>query len=278
MHQRHLHRSGCGKSDRRVIRFWVAQNYWQIRSDIPRSPPPGAIKKFVAPVALATESQMEWHHHGVDAFLEIRDVFIRRKPQIACQSGRMVTRRSRGFARQCYASRMRSPDIPERAMRCLELYIDLGPNRSLERLSYACKDAGIKASLPTLKRWSKRYGWQAYVQNHERARCAAIESDIYSKMQEDIRTDIAAIEAAKSRFRERVLLDPNDPTLSRAQRRRALCPTLNDYIKILKLERVLYASIVSESPPSRTLQCTPEELDAMVQALATVRYGLPPNE
>jgi hypothetical protein len=79
------------------------------------------------------------------------------------------------------------------------------------------------------------------------------------------------------------LLDPNNPNLTPAQRRRAMHPTIPDYLTLLKLENELYKRLErfeamrSAVPETPTTSYTRQELDAMMRALAEVRHGLPPR-
>jgi Zn-dependent oligopeptidase len=88
------------------------------------------------------------------------------------------------------------------------------------------------------------------------------------------------IDSAKRRYTW--LLDPNNPNLTPAQRKRAMHPTVSDYVKVLKMEMELYKRLersetkraaASERP---TNSYTTQELNAMMRALAEVRHGLPP--
>jgi hypothetical protein len=79
------------------------------------------------------------------------------------------------------------------------------------------------------------------------------------------------------------LLDPNNPSLTPAQRRRATHPTVSDYIRLLKMEDVLYRRLErfeamrSAAPETPTRPYTDEEMRVMMRALAQYRHGLPPT-
>lgn len=94
-----------------------------------------------------------------------------------------------------------------------------------------------------------------------------------------IQARLKLIDSAKRRHDW--LLDPNNPDVTPAQRRRAMHPTVSDYVRLLKMEDGLYkrlerletiGSCETETP---TTSCTDEELHVMIRALARYRYGLP---
>jgi hypothetical protein len=161
----------------------------------------------------------------------------------------------------------------------LTLYLDEETRRSLRLLVGKCAQHGIKASLPTLKRWSARYRWQQLVAEHDRA---AAEQSMAITVDHCVRTvqaHLKLIDSAKRRYDW--LLDPDNPDLTPAQRRRATHITVSDYVKVLKVEMELYKRLerseakraaASERP---TNSYTTQELNAMMRALAEVRHGLP---
>ena len=87
------------------------------------------------------------------------------------------------------------------------------------------------------------------------------------------------IDSAKRRYDW--LLDPNNPNLTPAQRRRAMHMTVSDYLKVVKMELELYKrlerrdTIRSGDPEKPTNSYTDEELHVMMRALAQYRHGLP---
>lgn len=111
--------------------------------------------------------------------------------------------------------------MPERVAGAFKGYIELGPGRSLKTLA-AKQPYGSKA-IAMLKRWSVRYHWQARLAAYERETVAQMEAEFNRVMQSKIRSQLEAINAMQERFYERVLIDPNDPSLTAAQRRRVRC-------------------------------------------------------
>jgi hypothetical protein len=80
------------------------------------------------------------------------------------------------------------------------------------------------------------------------------------------------------------LLDPNNPNVTPAQRKRAMNMTVSDYLKVLKMENELYKrlerfeALRSATPETPTRTYAAQEIDAMMRALAEVRHGLPPRQ
>jgi hypothetical protein len=131
----------------------------------------------------------------------------------------------------------------------LQLYL-AQDKRSLKRVAEECAKHSIKASLPTLKRWSARFCWRSRVTEHDQA--AAQESQARSiDYRVQLLTDrLRLIDIAKSRFEW--LLNPENPALTPAQRRRATNATLSDYLRILKMELDAFSLLhVLEASESR---------------------------
>ncbi len=61
-------------------------------------------------------------------------------------------------------------------------------------------------------------------------------------MERKLLSHLDAIDAMKERFYDRVMINPNDPIPAPAQRKRALNPTLTDFLKIVKVENVLFGN------------------------------------
>jgi hypothetical protein len=77
------------------------------------------------------------------------------------------------------------------------------------------------------------------------------------------------------------LLDPDNPSLTPAQRKRAMHMTVSDWLKVLKMEDQLYKRLErleamrSIAPETPTRPYTGGELRVMMRALAQYRHGLP---
>jgi hypothetical protein len=171
--------------------------------------------------------------------------------------------------------------MPCPAREALTLYLNQDSRRSLRQLAEQCAQHGIRASLPTLKRWSARYHWQQLVAEHDRAAAEQSMARTIDSQARAMQAHLKLIDSAKQRHYW--LLDPNNPNLTPAQRRRATRVTISDYVKILKMENELYKRLErfeamrSAVPETPTRTYTAQELDAMMRALAEVRHGLPPR-
>lgn len=161
----------------------------------------------------------------------------------------------------------------------LKLYLNQDSRRSLRRLAEECAERGIKASVPTLKRWSARYGWQQHVAEYDQAVAEQSMAATVDNRVRAMQAHFKLIDSAKRRCD--LLLDPNNPNLSPAQRRRATRMTVSDYVRLLKIETELYKHLERfdatrlRDPEKATSSYTDEELHVMIRALAQYRHGLP---
>jgi hypothetical protein len=170
-----------------------------------------------------------------------------------------------------------SPSGPARD--ALRLYLNQDSRRSLRRLAEECAQKGIKASIATLKRWSTRFGWRRLAAEHDRA--AAEESmartiDYRAQILED---RFKLIDVAKQRYEW--LIDPNNPNVTSAQRKRATNVTLSDFLRILTMEidavKTLHQlkGTKRAAPEKPRSQYTDDEMQIMMKALAEYRHRLP---
>jgi hypothetical protein len=163
----------------------------------------------------------------------------------------------------------------------LKLYLSQNARRSLRELAKECAAKGIRASLPTLKRWSARYGWQQLVADHDRAAAERTMSQAVEYQAHAMNAYFKLIDSAKSRYYW--LVDPDNPNVTPAQRKRATTMTLSDYLRVIKLEmeavKLLKTSTAATATESEkvTTVYTDEEVQIMTAALAEHRYHLPPG-
>lgn len=167
--------------------------------------------------------------------------------------------------------------MPERVARAFGIYLQLRPKRSLEKLVLACQNTDELVSIATIKRWSVRYGWARRVVLNRRRVARKIENHAVSEAARSLKYDLRALGALRSRFAARLLIDPGDPNLTQAERRRALRPSFCDFRHSIELEKRLLRgspspTIVADSVTSRYSK---QEVIAMEAALAHVRYGTP---
>jgi hypothetical protein len=171
--------------------------------------------------------------------------------------------------------------MPRCVQAALELYLNQDSRRSLKRLAETCSTHGVKASLPTLKRWSARFGWQQRVAEHDRVAVERVISQTVDYQAQAMNAYFTMIDSAKNRYHW--LIDPNNPNVTPAQRKRATNMTLSDYLRVLKMEieamRLLKTSSAGRAmePESPTTVYTEEEVRIMTAALAEHRHHLPPG-
>ena len=170
------------------------------------------------------------------------------------------------------------PAMPRTVRDALKIYLDQTSRRSLRQLAQECPAHGIKASIATLKRWSALYNWQQQVREHDRALAEQSMAATVDYRVRAMQAHFKLIDSAKRRYD--LLLDPNNPSLTPAQRRRATRVTVSDYVKVLKMENELYKRLDrfearSGDPEKPTSSYTDEELQVMISALAQYRHGLP---
>lgn len=169
--------------------------------------------------------------------------------------------------------------MPAPARDALELYLKQNSRRSLRQLARECARDGIKAALPTLKRWSSRYGWHQKAAEHDRAMTERSMAITINHNVRALRAHFKLLDSAKKRYDG--LGDARKPDSTPAGRKRALKITVSDYIRLLKAEDVLYKRlerferIRSDGPASPAGAYTDEEVQVMMNALARHRHGLP---
>jgi hypothetical protein len=137
----------------------------------------------------------------------------------------------------------------------------------------------VKVALPPLKRWSARFAWQRLVAEYDQATVEQSIAKTIDFQARAIQAHFKLIDSAMRRYD--FLLDPNNPNVTPAQRRRATRVTVSDYIRLIKMEAELYKrlerreTITSGDPEKPTSSYTDEELHVMIRALARYRHGLP---
>jgi hypothetical protein len=169
--------------------------------------------------------------------------------------------------------------MPARVGQAFKLYLAQTCRRSLRRLAKECQARDLNASIATLKRWSVRYGWQRLVAEHDRAAAEKSMAITVDHRVRAMQAHFKLIDSAKQRHYW--LIDPNNPNVTPAQRKRATHMTVSDYVRLLKMEDQLYKrlerleAIRSAAPETPTTSYTDEELHVMIRALAQYRHGLP---
>lgn len=135
----------------------------------------------------------------------------------------------------------------ERARRAFQAYVELGPERTLAKVSQLFAERGKPVSLVTLKRWSSRFCWQTIIRQQEqivaRAFCrrtaalaaANIEPpthDVLKMLRKDLMVRLGTISSLREKFAERLDLSTGDPDAIR------LTPT--QFLKVCREELLLF--------------------------------------
>ena len=107
--------------------------------------------------------------------------------------------------------------MPGRVRAALKLYLNQEPRRSLHQLAAECAQHGVKASAPTLKRWSSRYRWQDHVAEHDHVVAEESMAQTVGHHVQAMQVFFKLIDAAKGRYEW--LIDPNNPNVTPAQRK-----------------------------------------------------------
>src|ERR1700674_148655 len=161
----------------------------------------------------------------------------------------------------------------------LQYYLNLGADRSLVRTAKEFQWRGTRASPSTLKRWSRRFGWQRLVAQHDAQLGEELVRRSVLAQADQLYNDLKAVAWLKGRFADRAKLDPADPNLTKVERRRVVDPNLRDYLKLLRWERELRADLIAGKVRKERLIATPgQALQSEENAIpkwAYKRWGLP---
>jgi hypothetical protein len=166
--------------------------------------------------------------------------------------------------------------MPPQVSAAFSIYRDMG-RRSLKLLQ---GELPRTRSIATLKRWSAKYNWQDQVAVHDRQMFEQSRAISNEARVERTMAELKTIRVLQDRFYDR-LIDPNDPTITPKQRRRALkSVSVREFCTLLKVEMELVRGFAKPRAPSDSPaqeRYTNEEMRAMMRALAQVRHGLPPE-
>ncbi len=157
-------------------------------------------------------------------------------------------------------------------------YAALGDKRSITKLYTTIHTEYPNLSLRQLQDWSRRFSWgttakeiNAYVVNRV---VESLEPVIENMVQEQLR----ALHTLQKRFLKRLLIDPEDITLTDEQKRRAIDPDLHDFELAVKLERLILGDpterkefVLNESRLVSAL--TKEELIRLAREATSLRFG-----
>ena len=118
---------------------------------------------------------------------------------------------------------------PTKAVTALNMYLALGPDRSLKRLAAEAKKAGISLSIATLKRWSPRYGWQQAAFDYDQAAGEQAIQELIHRNTMRRMSDLEGLRMVKERTLEQLL----------TKFKRAKNLRVSQYLDLIKLEYLL---------------------------------------
>lgn len=134
----------------------------------------------------------------------------------------------------------------ERARRAFQAYVELGPGRTLAKVSLLFAESGQSVSLVTLKRWSSRFCWQTIIRQQEEiasrilcrhiaargaANCDAHAKEQLSSQCEDIAVLCGTLSNLREEFTKRAELPIDDPD--------SIKLTPSEFLKVCEQELVL---------------------------------------
>lgn len=160
------------------------------------------------------------------------------------------------------------------------MFVGLGRERTLVDLASICVQKSITASLSTLKRWSSQFRWfelAIFVGQEISIRLA---EEMLPVHVERAKKDLETISILKERFHYRARIDPTDESLPDIVRARALDLGLNDYLSLIKTERLILGDPTERKEVNEqiTHRYSEEDLARAAEALASSKYKLPPPE
>ncbi len=170
--------------------------------------------------------------------------------------------------------------MDEDQARVFNMFVGLGRERSLVDLAALCVQKNIPgASLSTLKRWSSQFEWFALAEFVGHEISARLVDDLLPAHVERARKDLETISILKERFHNRARIDPTDEMLPQAVRNRAIDLTLNDYLSLIKTERLILGDPTErkEINETHTHKWSQDDLDRAAAALTASKYNLPPD-
>lgn len=163
-------------------------------------------------------------------------------------------------------------------LRLFQVFVGLGPERTLKKLYDAALELGITTKPRTIRGWHERQHWAEMAKQTQ----AQVAGTAVKQMTDDLvdmtREDLATIQKAKRRFMARLNLDPEDETLTPKQREQALRFDLADYINLVKLERLILGDPTERTETVLNTRLdsaiTKEVLDAAIREIAAQKYGV----
>jgi hypothetical protein len=153
--------------------------------------------------------------------------------------------------------------------RVFQMYVGLGPERSILKLLAVCKEAGIDTSEATLKRWSSKFKWTDLVTRTEQQISNRIAEEAMPLHVKNTQKDLDIIGQLKEKFYARV--EAGEIKID-----------LADYVLLLKTEALIVGDpterkeIVNTDKHTVEVHMTNEQMADFMRFDAIQKHGLPP--
>jgi len=163
--------------------------------------------------------------------------------------------------------------------RVFALFVGIGVGRSIPKLFEMCQELNVGVTLRMIKRWSSQFKWYEMAKTTQSQIAAEISEEIKPILRDLTLLDLKAMQTLKERFYARVLIDPSNLDLTPEEKARAIDPDLNDYVMIIKHERMILADPNENNPDApklgSKLQITDADIERALGRLVVAKYGLP---
>jgi hypothetical protein len=175
-----------------------------------------------------------------------------------------------------------SKKMDEVQTRCFQMYVALGPTRSLPTLFNLTQERKIGVTERQLKRWSVQWRWSDLATLTQQELAKGVADEVMPTLKAELAADMESIRILKDRFHKRVAIDPFDEIafaqLSDDMKKLAIIPDLADYERLLKLEHgVLGGGTENVDGTNKvTMEFSDDVMLKLLGERARQQYGLPP--
>jgi hypothetical protein len=170
--------------------------------------------------------------------------------------------------------------MDEMQSECFRMYTTIPHRKTVPKLFEMCKELEMGVTLRQLMRWSNQFKWPLLAKESAAALAQKVQAEMEPVLVDHAIKQLNALHMLQDRFIERMLIDPNDPNLTQAQRERAIDPDFKEFAESVKLERLILGDPTERREDVATsrvvLEFSPSELFQAAQSIAEKRYGLPP--
>jgi hypothetical protein len=165
---------------------------------------------------------------------------------------------------------------------CFRLYVEMGDGRNIPKLHKIIEKLNMGVTLRMLQRYCIKYRWNENANKTAAVVAQRVEEVLVEDGVTRARKLINGLRQIQDRFITKIALDPLDPTLTDAQKLRAIDPDFRDFQDAVKLERLILGDPTERREDvtvSRIqLELGESELLEAARLLASKRYGLPTDQ